>query len=334
MGGNSSGQYLLRRAEDCGQEAGYQASDGSDGYQGYINSPTTDGSLLVRILVKNNGSDLNYAQSLIKECKEIPIPRQNTNSNVGAPLSNKTFASFLDSTNTSLIVMDLLAQLASSNLPLNASDVEHVNSELCAAGISNGEYNPPPGVNLTLAYAELNASLAAYETVGFQSLGNGWVHNVPQGIYYSNYLDRDLAAIIGYLEQEESQALYPVQIIREMNLTSSQSIMYTFSSKPPVASDGFWSLTLYNAQGGLVANPENKYSVGDRSNITYPDGSQVYASNSTDGSFRVLVQPYNVPPPSNWTNNWLPAPADCSDFSITRELLFSFKYTGKGGRIC
>jgi hypothetical protein len=78
---------------------------------------------------------------------------------------------------------------------------------------------------------------------------------------------------------------------------------------------------LYESQGFVSANPLDKYSVGDRSNITYPDGKLVYGNDTgdDDGSFQVLVQPYNVPPPANWTNNWLPAPANGSEFSITRE---------------
>jgi hypothetical protein len=89
-----------------------------------------------------------------------------------------------------------------------------------------------------------------------------------------------------------------------MNLTNDQSYIYTFNSKPPVQSFGFWSLTLYDATGTLVENPEDKYTVGDRNNITYPEGELVYQDYATsdDGIFRILVHPCNSPPPSNWTN--------------------------------
>jgi hypothetical protein len=107
-------------------------------------------------------------------------------------------------------------------------------------------------------------------------------HNVPQGTYGSNYLDRDVAAITGYLEQTADQALYPIPINKDLMLTTSQSYIYTFSSRLSLASSGFWSLTLYDSQGFLVANLVNKYSVGDRTNIT-SDGQLVHGSNDAGG---------------------------------------------------
>ena len=321
MNNNTSGQYLLRRSNNCGEEFGYQSSDGYDGYQGFINSPTTQGSLLVRVLVRNNGSDLSYVQSVLQKSTLKPVPRQTTHGHAGAPLSKTTLAGFVKNTNTSLAIMELLAQLAPANPPLNTSDIKHVDYELERVGIYKGQYKPPSGVNLTLAYADLNTTLEAYVAAGFRNLGNGWVTNDPQGIYYSNYVDRDIVALFGYLEQVENQALYPRYTTGEMALASNQSIIYTFSSKPPVGSGGFWSLTMYNSQGYLISNPLGKYSVGDRSNITYPDSSSVYGNPCQDAredAFQVLIQPYNISPPANWTNNWLPAPADGSRFSVTR----------------
>lgn len=64
---------------------------------------------------------------------------------------------------------------------------------------------------------------------------------------------------------------------------------------------GFWSLTAYNTEQALVSNPLNRYALGDRSNLTYVDGSPVYGSGSKNESFQVLVQPANVQPPKKWT---------------------------------
>jgi hypothetical protein len=165
------------------------------------------------------------------------------------------------------------------------------------------------------------SSLESYAATSLQGLGNGWDHNGPQGIYGSNYVERALIADIGYLELTANQVIYPRRSTLEFTFQSNESYLYTFSTKPPIESDGFWSLTLYNSQGYVSANPLEKYSVGDRSKIPYPDDRLVYGNGtgSVDGSFQVLVQPYNVPPPANWTSNWLPAPANESEFSITRE---------------
>jgi hypothetical protein len=238
------------------------------------------------------------------------------------PLTNATFTGYYEAgANVPFAVMNLLAKLAAANPPFNKTDTAHINHELRAAGVGHATYKPPTGVNLSLAYLEVVTSIESYAATSLQSLGNGWDHNVPQGIYGSNYVDRALIADIGYLELTPDQVIYPRQSTPEFTLQSNESYLYTFSSKPPIEPDGFWSLTLYNSQRYVSANPRDKYSVGDRSNITYPDGKLVY-SNSTggvDGSFQVLVQPYNVPPPANWTSSWLPAPVNESEFSITRE---------------
>jgi hypothetical protein len=329
---NSSGQYILRRASDCPRETNHQETDKH--YQGHIFSPTTYGTLLVRDLVKNNGSDLIYVQNLVKKAKLTEIPRKKITGHEAVPLTNATFTGYYEAgTNVPLAIMDLLVKLAPANPPINKSDTQHVYNKLRAAGIRHDTYMTPTGVNLSLAYSEVEASINSYATSSVQSLGNGWVRNVPQGTYGSNYLDRALVAAIGYLELTADQVIYPRQASQgsEMTLQSNESYIYAFSSKPPIASDGFWSLTLYNSQGYLSANPLNKYSVGDRSNITYPDGELVYGNGtgSADRGFQVLVQPYDVPPPGNWTSNWLPAPGNGDVFSITCKL-FGYFYFNRG----
>ena len=82
---------------------------------------------------------------------------------------------------------------------------------------------------------------------------------------------------------------------------------------------GFWSLTAYGADNFLIDNPYNIYALGDRSNITYPNGDRVYSTSTAtanpdqEGSFQILVQAADTPPPENWTSNWLPAPAGGGD---------------------
>jgi len=63
---------------------------------------------------------------------------------------------------------------------------------------------------------------------------------------------------------------------------------------PP--NDGFWSLTMADAKERFVANPIDRYSVGDRSSLAQnPDGSvDIYIQNAA---------------PAGHESNWLPAPA-------------------------
>jgi hypothetical protein len=63
---------------------------------------------------------------------------------------------------------------------------------------------------------------------------------------------------------------------------------------PP--NNAFWSLTMGDAGNHFVANPINRYSVSDRSDLTP----------NTDGSVDITIQ--NAAPPGH-ESNWLPAPA-------------------------
>ena len=65
-------------------------------------------------------------------------------------------------------------------------------------------------------------------------------------------------------------------------------------SLPP--NDGFWSLTMTDAQARLVANPANRYAVGDRSGLLP----------NADGSLDIFIQ---AATPTGHEANWLPAPA-------------------------
>src|SRR5438445_4303355 len=68
---------------------------------------------------------------------------------------------------------------------------------------------------------------------------------------------------------------------------------------PP--NDAFWSLTMTDAQKRLVANPANRYAVGDRSGLVP----------NTDGSLDIYIQTAS---PAGHESNWLAAPA--GDFML------------------
>jgi hypothetical protein len=65
---------------------------------------------------------------------------------------------------------------------------------------------------------------------------------------------------------------------------------------PPV--NGFWSVTMYNAQYFFVENPLNRYNVSSRSQFKA----------NADGSVDVYIQ--HKSPGKDKESNWLPAPAD------------------------
>lgn len=65
---------------------------------------------------------------------------------------------------------------------------------------------------------------------------------------------------------------------------------------------GFWSVTMYDPEGYLVANPINRYAIGDRDPL----------QRNPDGSLEIYVQHAE---PRGKAANWLPASA--SDFNVT-----------------
>jgi hypothetical protein len=63
---------------------------------------------------------------------------------------------------------------------------------------------------------------------------------------------------------------------------------------PPV--EAFWSITLYDEKGFQVANPINRFAIGDRDELKY----------GADGSLDIYIQ--HADPGADRQSNWLPAP--------------------------
>src|SRR3954451_4656397 len=63
------------------------------------------------------------------------------------------------------------------------------------------------------------------------------------------------------------------------------------------SSEGFWSITMYNAQYFFVENPINRYSISHRQDL----------KTNSDGSVDLYVQKDS--PGADKEANWLPAPA-------------------------
>lgn len=308
-----AGDYLLRYVPNRA-EWGLQSSEESNSsfpYQGYINSPTTDGVFLGRILVKNNSTDLKHVQSLVEASKIATVP---SNRMEAMSLTKESLEPYQSSNNTARTVLQLLANFHDTNRPFNVSsqDQHHLRAELAKAGIRNGTYHQPSNLNLTEAYELAMKSIQTSSKSVTQPFNNGWSRNVPQGLFGDHYLDRAVTAGAGYLEQTSDQALYPMRAHKTMNLNANESYLYTFSGKPPLKDGGFWSLTLYNSAGYLTENSLNRYALGDRSNLTYSDGTAVYGAHSDDKPFQVLIQRGDVAPLSNWTNKYA-----CLEFSLS-----------------
>jgi len=309
------GKYLMSLADEADAAPGMQLMNDTQSnaagcqYKGIVNFPTTYGSLLIRILLRNNGTDLNVVHGYQSQITLSPVNRT-------TPTLSKSTAPSLsvDLLNGSLTgspaqqLLQLTARLSPYNQPELRSEVGNVSRILEFAGLRGGSYNQPPGVNLT--EAEESAALSILEDLSKpqsrELFNHGWLQFIPaiSGNFFSDFAARAYIAVTGLGQLVPSEALYP-QFVGEsadanLYIGAQQATIFTFSAKPPVT--GFWSLTAYGTNDYLIPNSLDVYALGDRSNLTYADGSLVYGESSINGPFQIRMQPADVTPPENWTN--------------------------------
>jgi hypothetical protein len=128
---------------------------------------------------------------------------------------------------------------------------------------------------------------------------NGWVFTTKTGVYTTDYLDRALITAIGLGANRPQDAIYPTSEADAAGNPYSGTNKYVLhfdKGKMPPA-DGFWSLTMYNAEYFFVDNPLNRYTLSARNKL----------KKNADGSVDLYLQHDN--PGKDQESNWLPAPA-------------------------
>lgn len=323
--GNSSGLYRVTLRNN-NETSGVETQNKGD-YQASILSPTTYGILIVRWLL--NSTNLND----IHDYQDSTYIRNLTGPRTGG---SSTYLLDLPHSNSSATpaenVLGLVAAFAAIDEPFVTSDSDYVNTNLAAAGISEGLWTPSDNVDIAQANQSAKSSAASAASDESLVLNNGWGQPNPtlMGLYGTDYAFRMSVASVGYLALRREFALYPtwnngsgVALAGStFHLGPDESLLYTFSGKPPLNPNGFWSVTGYEGNY-LISNPQNVYALGDRSNLSYPDGSHVYSSDvqsrgnisRSNEQFQILIQPADVVPPDNWTSNWLPGPVGGGDMS-------------------
>jgi hypothetical protein len=299
--GTQPGTYLIQRASDVNTTHGYSDGEGGSDYKGTVNFPTTQGSLLCRFLVRNNGTDLDAIRSNLDQITVSSVSRSSSPGGEATPVTAETFANLGD--NIAHATLELTARLMQANPPFNMSRPAAVYAHLAAAGLRNGTYEQPSGVNETAAYEKAQAEAFAFESgPGTVALNNDWTHILPIAMFGDNLAARTTAAVKVYLALSEDETVY-ASWKDDFSLSTGEAYIIRFSSRPPLEKYGFLSLTMYNSEGFLVENDLGKYSVGDRSNITFPNGELVYGGEESEGAFEVLIQ--TETPPANWTAKYV-----------------------------
>jgi hypothetical protein len=281
-------------------------------YLKYINSPTPYGITIVRIEVQNNNTDADAVSQFQNQMKLTPVPRSSGRVAPNFNLSMFSEPQFTPSANLSVAeaTLRLTAALAPYNLPIVIQDRSWVAEQLSYAGVFNDTWTQPAGTNLTAAVeaASTSASALISSAGSVVSLGNNWTISAPQliGNYNSFYAARYDIAVSGYLALTSDQAIYPsygTLGTASFNPGPNKAYLLTFSRKPVMRPTGFWSLTAYNADQYLIPNDLGRYALGDRNNMTYPDGTRLSDTPTDDNRpFQILIQPADLTPPSNWTS--------------------------------
>ncbi|KAF4629736.1 hypothetical protein G7Y89_g8408 [Cudoniella acicularis] len=283
------GKYLMRRAQDANVQPGLQLTNIPAGYQGVINFPTTYGFIILRILLRNRGSDIETVRAYQTSFNTSLVKRSYTCSPQAPQLSLELLTSNLTGSPPERL-LQLTARLAPFNQPEITSAIKNITRILELAGLKDGIYTQPANTNLSNAAAIAQLTiLADLNKPGRKvDFGNGWNAFTPEvsGNFGTDFAVCAYIAATGIAQLTNQQTIYPTFVSESSNngnasnigflsIASNEAIIFTFSRKPPVT--GFWSLTAY--------------------------GSDYYL-------------PANVTPPSNWTKNWLPAPSGGGEFLV------------------
>lgn len=129
---------------------------------------------------------------------------------------------------------------------------------------------------------------------------NGWgAIGSTVGVYGNDYLARAFVGFAGLGALPPEEAIYPMGILGDDGkpLTGAANYVLHFDKDQIPPADAFWSLTMYGQDQFFVANPINRFAIGDRDKLTF----------NADGSLDLYIQ--NASPGADRESNWLPAPA-------------------------
>ena len=143
------------------------------------------------------------------------------------------------------------------------------------------------------------ASCCSSRSIARVTHHNGWSFTTKTGLYGTDYLMRALVTAIGLGANRPQDAVYPTSTEGRRTATTydgANKYVMRFPKGQLPPANGFWSLTMYNAQYFFVPNPINRYSISARQNL----------KSNPDGSTDLYIQKDS--PGADKESNWLPAP--------------------------
>ncbi len=269
-------------------------------------SPTSLVWLLGRIYCTGTPEDYAAVHALQDQCRLVPLSSWGKDytpppGKVDPAIDMKTAVRDQVNRMDAVEYFTLLAQLMKTNPP-GAADAEAV-ARFAAIGLVPGRdfdasklkadfVKRIPGA----AFDRIMLQLKVGKSV--QTI-NGWLFDTVTGIYGTDYLNRALVTAIGLGANRVQDAVYPTSLKDERGDAydgANKYVMHFPKGHLPPA-QGFWSITMYDANYFFVANPINRYSISARQNLKA----------NADGSVDLYIQ--NQSPGADKESNWLPAPA-------------------------
>jgi hypothetical protein len=158
------------------------------------------------------------------------------------------------------------------------------------------------GVQAAIGHLEAFVSTGAAHKTGWNSFQG------ELGRYGTNYSARAITARVAIGANPPEDAVY-ISDSTDANgkpLSGSEKYLMHFAADqlPPVLA--FWSVTGYDKDGYFIANPINRYAIGDRDKLKF----------NPDGSLDLYIQAQDPGPDSR--SNWLPSGA--GPFNLTLRL--------------
>ncbi|HPL80153.1 MAG TPA: DUF1254 domain-containing protein [Burkholderiaceae bacterium] len=210
----------------------------------------------------------------------------------------------------------LFAELMKANPP-TAEDAPMV-AKLARIGIVPGQDFDAAKLDPAVAKGLAGAPKPAQELImdwlkagivaGDLKLEDGWLFTTKMGLYGTNYIQRALVTTIGLGANRPQDAVYPMSqgpdIAAKYSGEKKYVVRFEKGQLPPV--NGFWSLTMYDANYFFFDNPLNRYTLSQRNKFKV----------NPDGSVDLYIQ--NESPGKNKESNWLPAPK--GDFILMMRL--------------
>jgi hypothetical protein len=155
------------------------------------------------------------------------------------------------------------------------------------------------------------ADIKVHKVLNTKSADGAWsTPPLNLGAYGTDYNTRAAVAMVGLGANLPQDALYPNTALDQQGQPLKGQHRYRLHFKatqlPPV--NAFWSITAYGHDEFLIANPLNRYALGDRDRLHF----------NADGSLDIWIQAHE-PAQAHQRTNWLPV-KDKSAFLLNARL--------------